>query len=399
MRYLPATISGLVLLLGTGCSVQENVLLTWRGDTSTTMTINFQATTPAPGRVYFDTTSHDGNVEAYAKSVEVEPRQIPGIRERWFYTAELADLEPGGTYYFVAGTEGGGISREQKFQTLPESGPARFVEGGDQNVLFLSRRLMSNAALHEPQFCIIGGDIAYANGEEGNLWIWDLWHFNYRNSMVTPEGYLVPLMFAIGNHEVNDDTSSPQAQAPYFYGLLNQAPESNFVRTVGEDNLFVFLDSSHTQDHEDQVEWLEAVLQEHEDMPHKFAIYHVPLYPSHRSFLDGRSVAGRTHWGPLFDAHGVDIGFEHHDHTFKRSKRIRSGEEHPDGVLYLGDGSMGVPPRSAANKDAWYLEKASGQPHFWLIETNGDGIAATAFDSDNESIDQVTLPAEAAVAP
>jgi len=383
----------LAALVLTGCVTQENVLLTWRGDTSTTMTVNFQCNEPLPGAVRYDVESRNGEAGAYAWSVEAEPRAIDRIEGRWFYTAELTGLEPGGTYYFVAGTDEGGYSREYKFKTLDESGPVRFAQGGDQHVLLLSRKLMKNAALHEPDFGIIGGDIAYANGEPGSLWIWDLWHFNYRHGFVTPDGYLVPLMFAIGNHEVNDLEGPPEARAPYFYELLNQADTSNFVRTVGEDNVFVFLDSSHTQPHEAQAAWLDEVLQQHADIPHKFAVYHVPLYPSHRDFNDGRSVAGREHWGPLFDAYGVDIGFEHHDHTFKRSKRITGGELDPEGVLYLGDGSMGVPPRSADNQGAWYLEKASGRPHVWIVDTDEAGIRARAIDRENEVFDEVALEA------
>ena len=196
-----------------GCTTRENVLLTWRGDTATTMTVNFQSAAEVVGVVHYDTESRDGAPEEYARSVEAEPRRIGGIDGRWFYTAELTGLEPGGTYYFVAGNEETGYSREHKFKTLPESGPVRFAEGGDQSVLFRARKLMRIAASHEPDFAVIGGDIAYANGNEDSLWVWDLWMFHYRHEFVTPDGYLVPLMFAIGNHEVNDsDGDLPKAQ-------------------------------------------------------------------------------------------------------------------------------------------------------------------------------------------
>ncbi|MBI1318922.1 MAG: hypothetical protein GC168_08225 [Candidatus Hydrogenedens sp.] len=376
-----------------GCSTQENVLLTWRGDTSTTMAVDFQSRVDAPGFVRYDIVSHDGEPGGYAHTAEAAARQIPGLDDRWFYTAELEGLEPGGTYYFVAGTEEGGYSREHKFHTVPAEGPVRFIEGGDQAFTPGSRRLLTQAASHEPDFAVIGGDIAYANGDTRNLWQWDLYLFNYRNRFVTPKGYLVPIMYAIGNHEVNDKEGPAPVTAPFFMGMINQADTTNFVRTAGEDTVFYFLDSSHTQTHESQVAWLDEQMAAHQDVPNQFAVYHVPLYPSHRDYDDPRSEAGREHWGPLFDKHHLDIGFEHHDHSFKRTKRITGGEVDPEGVLYLGDGSMGVPVRSSDNADAWYIEKASGTSHFWLVEVNAGKVHAQAIERSGEVFDEVTLGA------
>ena len=79
---------------------------------------------------------------------------------------------------------------------------------------------------------------------------------------------------------------------------------------------------------------------------HGIAVNHVPAYPSFRKFETDGGKAGtgelnRVHWVPLFERHNVDLVLEHHDHTFKRTRLLLAGTTHPNGVLYLGDGSWG----------------------------------------------------------
>ncbi len=61
----------------------------------------------------------------------------------------------------------------------------------------------------------------------------------------------------------------------------------------------------------------------------------------------GTGELQRKLWVPLFDKYRVPVVLEHHDHTFKRTKGLLNGLPHPDGVLYLGDGSWGRSPRKA----------------------------------------------------
>lgn len=42
---------------------------------------------------------------------------------------------------------------------------------------------------------------------------------------------------------------------------------------------------------------------------------------------------------PLFEEYELTAAFENHDHTYKRTHRIRDGWWIPRGVLYLGDGA------------------------------------------------------------
>lgn len=392
MRHALFVLALLLLMPGCATGPVRHVYLTWQGDTGTTMTVNFHTMAPAQTEVYWDTEPRDGVFDAYRHRATGASRQIPGLRDgRWIHTVELTGLAPGETYYFAVP---GAAPAERKFRTLPgDSSPIRFVEGGDVGYLPAVLRLFRRAAEREPHFVAIGGDIAYENGNVDNAGRYDLWLHYWEEAMVTPSGYTVPLIAAIGNHESNGDFDDPDLAAPFYFGYFPQGGSSSFTRALGPHAVLIALDSGHIQDWETQVSWLREVLTDNIDTPFRFATYHVPLYPSHRDFNDGRSVAGRTHWLPLFDEFGLDIAFEHHDHTYKRTKRLRGGAEDPGGTLYLGDGCMGMPARTVNNLGAPYLERAAPKRHFWLIEVTPTQATCEAIDPNGQVFDRVVLPA------
>lgn len=389
------------MLLG-GCATPMHVYLTWQGDTSTTMTVNYQTRDdPGISLVYYDTEPRNRDIEAYQFRAEGSRHHVPGMEPwRTVHTVELTGLEPGQTYYFIAGDPEIGFSREKKFRTVPgDDSELRFIVGGDMTPLPLARRMQSRAAERDPHFAVIGGDLAYADGKIRNYPIWDMWLFNWGHRMRTPDGHMIPMVLAIGNHEVNDKEGPPEIRAPFYYGYFAQAGNTYFTRTFGSRVAIIILDSGHIHPHGGaQTEWLEEQLQALADFPYRFPVYHVPLYTSYRSFNDSRSVAGREHWEPLFNKYGVTAGFEHHDHTFKRTKPVRGGQVDPEGIVYLGDGSMGVPRRPIRNWDLGYLEVASDEPHFWFLTVTDEGVLYEAVDQRGQVFDTYSTPAPALAA-
>ncbi len=368
-----------------------HVYLTWQGDTSRTMTVNYQTAGHAPASwVYYDTRPRGGEAEAYRYQVPGGHHQIPGLADgRWVHVVELTGLQPGKTYYFIAGDSTGGFSPERQFRTIPSGdGPLRFVTGGDMGVGELPQKLMAQAALHGPQFAAIGGDIAYANGRLENIGLWDQWLEAWERWMVTPEGLTIPMALAIGNHEVNGAYNRPKENAPFYFGFFAQAEESYFSRRFGANLVFLFLDTGHIAAHGGpQAAWLEAELARHRNARYTFAVYHVPLYPSHRDYEGAGSQAGRAHWAPLFDRYGLTTAFENHDHTFKRSKLLKEGKPDPDGTLYLGDGCFGRAPRTVDAELRWYLDRAESIAHFWLVDVTRRSVRYRAFDAEGRRID------------
>ncbi len=239
-------------------------------------------------------------------------------------------------------------------------------------------------------FGLIGGDLAYANGSLGNLWMWDEWLRMWQRNMVTSDGVMIPMVLAIGNHEVNDEEGSPEVRAPFYYGFFPQGGLPYFSIMLRNDTILLVLDSGHTVPHEGiQAQWLDETLEANDGLRNTIAIYHAPLYPSHRDFEDGRAEAGREHWLPIFDKHALRVALENHDHSFKRTKVLKNNAVAEEGTVYLGDGSFGVNPREIPAPDRWYLEKASSTPHFWLVNIDDSGMHFQAVSHADDVIDEI----------
>lgn len=371
----------------------EHTYLTWQDeDTATKITVNYHVREAGhETTVFYDTEPRQGNRAKYRFQAQGKSHHFQGMGdERWVHSAELTGLEPGGTYYFVVGAESEEYNREQKFRTLPSDGrPVRFATGGDMGVWPMARKLMELAAKQEPAALIIGGDIVYENGDLSKMNWYDKWLNDCDQALVTPAGFKVPLILAIGNHETTkEERPTKETKAPYYYQYFPQGGAPNFARRLGANAVMIALDSGHTLTHEAQAPWLRETLAKYADVTNRYTVYHVPLYPSHRDYEGGLSVAGRTHWLPLFDEFKLTASFENHDHTFKRTKPLRAGKVDPAGTVYFGDGCMGVPPREIKNGSAWYMEKALSAYHFWVADVTADGASYTAIDDTGAVLDK-----------
>ncbi|MBI2433737.1 MAG: metallophosphoesterase family protein [Candidatus Hydrogenedentes bacterium] len=430
-----------LLVFFAGCATNVYpVYLTWQGDTSTTMTVNYHTPdAPVASTVFYDTESRDGLLSAYRYRAAGSAHQIPGLPGgRYINTVELSGLQPATAYYFIAGDLRNGFAPEKRFRTIPgDDAPLRFIAGGDMSVLPREKLLLKQAAKQQPMFAIIGGDIAYDNGDLDSYFLWDIWLKRWSRIMVNDDKTIVPLVLAIGNHEVTDNAPDdaledspgiaeatttaaaptanrragaavpevpgvpavldpPEARAPFYLGYFSQGGSSYFTRTFGANMLLMVLDSGHLVPQGGaQTAWLAEQSETYDGYPVKFAAYHVPLYPSVRDFDNDLSTASREHWLPLFDAHKLTAAFEHHDHAFKRTKPLRGGEVSEEGALYLGDGCFGVKPRPVTTPTPWYIEKSSNTPHFWVVDVSTEGISYRAIDSHGRIIDELSQPTAA----
>lgn len=386
------------------CSRPMYLYLTYPGDPATSITVNYQTVKPSKTTmVYYDTVSRQGHVDQYAFYTNGARKQIPGLPvERTIHYATLTGLEPGATYYFVAGDAAAGFSEERAFRTIPDGDePIRFVAGGDMGVSPLTKRLLVMAGKQDPCFAVVGGDIAYANGELKNYRDWDKWFENWDTFMRAPDGRMIPMLVAIGNHEVNDSQSpDPAVRAPFYFGYFGQqAGGTYFDRPFGANIAFIALDSGHIAPHDgEQAAWLRETLARNESVPFKFAVYHVPLYPSHRPYEGENSAQDRTHWAPLFDEFHLTAAFENHDHTLKRTKPLRNNEVSDEGTLYLGDGSWGVVPRDVDAERRWYEAFAASAGHVWVVDVTRDGVTYRALNEHGKVLDRCATPAVAGAA-
>lgn len=404
-------------LLAAGCSGPgrppswHSVHLTWQGDTSTTMTVNLVVEADGIGERLPRSASVEwrpSGAEGPVSSTAGTPVEIAGVPDVRVFRFELRGLEPGAGYDFTTAMDDGRpLGGRRSFRTVPREGPVRLAAGGDVDVEPLSLALLAQAGRQSPHMLVIGGDLAYANGLTSNWPRWRTWLEYAAEALVTPDGHTIPLVLAIGNHEVNvgraggvSASAPPERKAPFFFGLFaqNQGVENSadaggatyFRRSLGAAGALYVLDSGHLVSHQDQAAWLEERMRADADLPNRLALYHVPLYPAHRSYES--SAKGRAAWEEAFARGRLTAAFENHDHVFKRSHPIRLGEivEDGEGVLYLGDGCMGTDARTVDLEERWYIERSASEPHFWIAELSGGGAAFSAFDEEGRLLDFVS---------
>jgi Purple acid Phosphatase, N-terminal domain/Calcineurin-like phosphoesterase len=387
----------LLLLLSLHATAEpgpRHIYLTWQGDTSTTMTVVFQTMTPVKNAQVHFGREPSTQVGGYDLTCQARTIQFPGLN-RWVHFAQLTELEPAETYFFRAGASSVGFSRERKFRTIAAGAErTRFVVGGDMWIEEATFELMRQAASQSPNFALVGGDMAYADGRLSHVNFWDKWLDGWDKYMVTPSGHMIPMVLAIGNHETAGGFAASPEAAPYYYHFFKQDKLAYFSRQFGSDIIVYILDSGHTNPQGGaQAQWLAQEMERTRGVRHRFALYHVPCYPSYPGAFSGPySAGGRKHWVPLFDRYRLRAAFENHYHTFKRTKPLRNNKVDPTGTVYLGDGCWGRPPRQVKAQKDWYDEVLASRRHVWLVDIDGGSVRYRAMDPHGKVFDTYEDP-------
>ncbi len=305
---------------------------------------------------------------------EAEPKRIKfPFSDRMMHRVDLKGLEPDKAYAFRIGVHPPD-SLIFYFRTMPEevSRPVNFAAGGDANAGNEFRKTNEQAMKHDLDFVMFGGDLVYANGRPSKVDKVFKWLRIAKETFITSDNRLVPIIAAIGDHEVRrkrynkkwgvgskadiDKLTDKTKSAPYYYAMF---PFPGYpawgVLDFGNYMSVILLHAGAFPPIEgEQTEWLEKTLRERRNVPHVFPIYHHGIYPAVRTSYEKQKEL----WAPLFEEFGVHIAFENHDHVYKRTYPIREGRKvgKDDGVVYLGDGSWGN-LRKNVNAEKWYLAK------------------------------------------
>jgi|SRR5579862_567653 len=363
--------------------------LTWQHDPTSTMMIHWHAeeeATQVPYRRQGDKTWE------IQEGISVT---LP-YSKKLMHTVELLDLDADTEYEFCVQE---GIYR---FRTLPSAltRSVRFVMGGDAYYhLAVFKKMNALIAEQNPDFVVVGGDIAYTCGvpiwtgnKKSALKRWRVFLSEWKKSLVTRDGRLIPLIPVIGNHDIRA-SSVDNSQSEYLFYELFAFPRQGVafrVLDVGNYLSLFLLDSGHSCHVGGmQAAWLKKALAERENRNYKISAYHVGAYPSYYPFSNETSKAIREEWSYLFERYHLTAAFEHHNHTYKRTFPLKAGQIDPDGVVYLGDGSWGISPREP--KKMWYLsrrEKANAVCVVTLSEKSGE---IEALRIDGEKIDGMDL--------
>lgn len=375
--------------------------LTFNTNASTDAIVHFHSTKLyANPRVYYGSTGSG----IYSSFAIASSHKVDIDASRYIYYGYLRSLTPDTTYWFKVGdgsnTTSDTYAGEKKFRTAPISGDVSFVTGGDMGVTAEAKTLLQSAAQLEPLYIAVGGDLAYENGIRACYPRWDAWLSQWEQYAVTPTGYTIPIIASPGNHEAGG-WEQPMKNMRFYNRYFvfedlagGQAWELplHHVHYIS-NQVLVALDSYVVETPASQVSWLTNVLSSAAPGSLKMAMYHAPGYPSVRVFSNPESVGVRTHFVPVFDQYGLTVGLENHDHAFKRTKLLYGGVENSTGVLYVGDGAMGVKARTAVSitgRD--YLEVLIAKQFYIHVQPNNTASAVKfdTYDIDSKVFDTYT---------
>jgi len=259
-----------------------------------------------------------------------------------------------------------------------------------------------------PLFAVVGGDLAYERAQYTCYRRVDMWIQNWMNKMVSPDGYTIPVLTAIGNHEVYADFGATSKEVPFYiryfphmgasedtgYSLDSVDSRPTYhAHLLNGNAVFLALDSGHVASPRGaQSEWLSTQLSLYQDYQYKFTTYHVPMYPTVRVYTTPESVDLRDAWLPIFDAHNLTVSFENHDHVYKRTKLLRGGEVQPGGTLYVGDGCWGVGYRSLpSDSPRWYHDVARAGQYVLHVTVSSDELFFDAYSDNGKVFDSFNL--------
>ena len=369
--------------------------LTWTSDPTSTMDVDWHMDEVNPTTLYFRRKgtekwhSFESDVLHYPFSPRFVHRVgLQGLRSDTEY--ELRFDTSDSIYYF---------------RTLPKNlnnKSLKIAIGGDsmhrKEWFEKTNRVVTS---YDPDFVIIGGDMAYENGSADNIQrIYD-WFDAYKNTLVMEDNRIIPCIVAVGNHEVvggyhkqhegYEQTNEFRSRiAPYFYGLFAFPGQPGYnVLDFGKYLSLIILDTEHSNPIGGvQTEWLRATFESRKNVLHKIPIYHVPAFPSVRDYNGTTQTLVRETWTPIFEENGVRIAFENHDHAYKRTFPIKAQQIDETGIVYVGDGSWGVQERKVHSLDsAWYLKKVQSVKAFTLLTLEGSQFSFISVDEDGNVID------------
>jgi hypothetical protein len=348
----------------------EAVYLSWVDDPTETMVIHWMDEAAAGSWVYSQKVGGGEWVKTEGKVRVVEGSQMK------IHVVELGGLSQDTAYQFRVGEE----SQSYEFQTLSKDKPLKFVVGGDayyKRDLF--EKMNKEVARQNPDFVVMGGDIAYTvgggrgifKGREWEVGRWKAFFKEWQKSLVKSNGQLIPIIPVVGNHDVGRKGSGKQVM---FYTVFSFPEEGKAYQVVdiGKDFSLFLLDTGHTASIEgEQTDFLKKALEERKDRKVKIAGYHIAAFPSFYPYEKTACVKIRENWVTLFEKYGVCVAFEHHNHTYKRTHPLREEKIDPKGIIYLGDGSWGVPPRIPLRPGVmWYLAETRSENAYFLVSVD-----------------------------
>jgi hypothetical protein len=393
----------LLCALGQAGEVPKTLILTWEGDPCTTMTAQWLrgpglGDRPEKGKgeqIRWKETGGESWQVMSASSTDFPDPEKMGMARWHLVRARWKDLKPGTEYLFQIGD-----TSVQKFRTVPThlDQPVVFVEGGDVDIMESSAKMMKLGAQQDPIFMSVGGDLAYGDGHDvvREIKFWEQWNLAAR----APDGRVIPFVAGIGNHEVKggyvqDGATFEQMRerAPFFYALFGglYRKAEPVALDFGNYLSLLLMDSGHVLPISSQTQWLKRNLEDRKSIPWVFASWHVPSFPSFRSWKEQKEIVqSRAEWVPVLEASQVTAVFNHHDHNLQRVESEGKGGRK---IPFFGNGALGVEPRPQQCPESQKLSKAFAQSDYVnVVQLRADGATIRSLGPQGQELDRVEFP-------
>ena len=368
-------------------TVPAHFRVTWTADPSEKATISWSTAKQADK--HFIRYRVKGSAEQQATLAADTGKYIGGNVELYYYHAKMRELEANTAYEFQIFSDDH-QSKVMYFVTAPDHDrPLSIFSGGDSRTGLEERRRVNRMlakmvddsyANDEPADDLV----AFAHGGDyivkgTNLEQWTEW-MSANELTIGPDGRMLPIIPARGNHDGGKIYND-------VFGL--DADDKNyFAVNVGSKVRFITL-NTEISTAGSQRDWLKKELKS--SRPNNrwlVAQYHRPAYPAVKA--PGTALQS---WVPIFERYNVDLVCENDGHSIKRTVPIRGNVKDETGVVYIGEGSLGVPPR-APKPDRWYLQKpgfASSGSHVFVLTFESEKLTSRCVELGGSVVDECVL--------
>ncbi|MCX6167701.1 MAG: metallophosphoesterase [Ignavibacteriales bacterium] len=298
---------------------------------------------------------------------------------RSIHELTLKNLNSGAKYYYRV-LSGNSSTDWYSFKTAPlKNTPFNFIVYGDNQLNFLRHKeIINQFTKHDFDFIVSCGDVV----QRGLRKDWDTEFFEPLSGILKEKSFYS----AIGNHEMN---------SPYFYENFSypNSDHENYYSFKYSNCFFIFIDNPRAaypdktvytdfKEGSGQLKWIEEQLasKEAQEATWLFVVAHVPSYVLGSQ---DRSIDCKENLVPLFEKYNVDFNFAGHTHGYERGL--------VNDVNYIvtagGGGVMSKKEKTVPKKIDGLLKDYN----YCFVSVNGNKLTFTAFDIDDNILDQLTL--------
>ena len=297
---------------------------------------------------------------------------------------KVTGLKPNTTYYYITRSKGQ-KSKEMHFVTAPSSIDVSFklLSGGDSRSQVEDRRMMNavmaSMVTKDPQYIALvhGGDFINTGSSCDQ---WRSWRNDHQKT-ITENGRITPLVATFGNHESTGTDGVGERLFTQLFGDPQGEGDFYFLSTIGNLSLVVL--NSEISSRGDQQDWLQSTLESLKNKENHLIVagYHAPAWPANKS------PARTTAWVDEFQDYQVNLVLESDGHTLKQTCPVFVFGDLDDdeyrcdmdkGIVYVGEGGLGVRQREAKKADEPYFNPdfggyATSQLHIQSLSVSSTG--------------------------